>query len=88
MEAQFKVYCFVLVPLDVMLVCSLVGEGGISVSVWDRCQPSIISNLGSYWFVAEIWVEEASHGWGLDFLTKSSPNWLHDLSPLSGDKWT
>ena len=34
------------------------GKGGISATVWDRFQPSIVRNLGNYWLVAIIPVQE------------------------------
>ena len=40
----------------------------IPVSVWDRCQPSIVRNLGVYCFISVIPIKKANYGWGIDVL--------------------
>ena len=48
-SARFKTNCFKFILWDSVLVQPPVEE--FSASVWNLCQPSIVTNLGNYWFV-------------------------------------
>ena len=47
LDTRFTKWCFKFMLWDVALVRSSM-EGEFSGSVWDRCQPSIVRNLGGY----------------------------------------
>ena len=48
-----KARCFELLLRDAAQVRSPVGDE-FSASVWDRCQPCIVRNLSSYWFIIPV----------------------------------
>ena len=53
----------------------------------DRCQPSILRNMGSYLFIEVILSRESTTAGGLEVVDHMPPlNWL-DVLPLSADKW-
>ena len=64
---QFKSCCFELKLRNAELIQPS-GRKEFLSSLWGRCEPRIARNLGSYWFVAAIWIYKAKHGWGFELL--------------------
>ena len=76
-------YTYILQMLrEFALYQSLVVEE-FSVRVWDQCQPSIMRNLGSNWFVMVIPVKKASNGWSkCQVNVRPAVNW--QALPING----
>ena len=73
----FKTLCFLLpaVLRDAALFRSTAMEE-LSASVWDRCQHSIVKNLGTYTFEVAIPVQKFNNGWWMQRADYSSRGWM------------
>ena len=48
---------------ELVLRSSITGGETFSARVWDQCEPSIVQNLHSQWFIAVIPIQKYNHGW-------------------------
>ena len=82
---MLKAYCWA------FATCCVVGltAGGecVLVNVY-LCKPSIVRNLGSYWFVAIIMSINSANGWGVQCADQTSPLKLLEFHFIRRPRWS